>query len=197
MALRVLLLLALAGAAVSPLGGCASNVKGSWSCAIDRGGVCSSITDIDHAPPANARNGYASAKGYGPAPVVADAIPARLWQDAAWQAGPIAGAPVHETDQVVKVAIAPWVDGSGDYHAGSEVYSVMRKGGWYVAPRDTVRRVELLDAPAGPPSPVTAAASNAPVASVQPKPLAARALLGAPTKVASVLAPAPAVTAVH
>ena len=69
---------------------------------------------------------------------------------------------------MVKVAIAPWVDGSGDYHAGSEVYSVMRKGGWYVAPRDTVRRVELLAVPPGPPGPVTASVSAAPLAVAKP-----------------------------
>ncbi len=86
------------------LGGCQSNVKGSWACAVDRGGVCASITDIDHMP----------ARGSSPAqhasiladPVVDGAIPAKLWGEGGWTTGALAGAPVRQSDQVMKVAVA-------------------------------------------------------------------------------------------
>ena len=120
------------------LSGCASHVKGSWACALEPGVVCGSISDIDRGGSAKA------AKTSAPAdPVIEGAIPARLWGQGGWTAGSIAGAPVREPDPILKVALAPWIDGEGDYHAGAEIYAVMRHGSWFVAPKDTVRRVDL------------------------------------------------------
>jgi hypothetical protein len=43
-------------------------------------------------------------------------------------------APRREPDQFIRVMIAGWVDGGGDYHAPSEIYAVMRRGSWWAAP---------------------------------------------------------------
>ncbi len=118
--------------------GCASHVKGSWACALEPGVVCGSITDIDRGGPARAAKSTTSAD-----PVIEGAIPAKLWGQGGWTAGSIAGAPVREADPILKVALAPWIDWEGDYHAGAEIYAVMRHGSWFVAPKDTVRRVDL------------------------------------------------------
>ncbi len=167
------------------LGGCQSNVKGSWACAVDRGGVCASITDIDHMP----------ARGSSPAqhasiladPVVDGAIPAKLWGEGGWTTGALAGAPVRQSDQVMKVAVAPWIDQVGDYHSGSEVYAVMRRADWYAPRPSLTQRIELsvrrpatmparAETPAFmPPSP---AAATTHVAAVGPAPQPQ--LMGAP-----------------
>jgi conjugal transfer pilus assembly protein TraV len=161
---RAAVALSLAVLAAAALGGCQGNVKGSWACAVDRGGVCASITDIDHRP---ARGGPQGRHDSIPAdPVVDGSIPAKLWGEGGWSVGPLAGAPVRQGDQVMKVAVAPWIDQAGDYHAGSEVYAVMRRADWY-APRPSVsQRIELSvrrpsaeQARAEPPSPAPSAAS--------------------------------------
>ena len=120
------------------LGGCASHVKGSWACALEPGVVCGSITDIDRGGPAKSAKSATLAD-----PVIEGSIPARLWGQGGWTAGSIAGAPVREADPILKVALAPWIDGEGDYHAGAEIYAVMRHGGWFVAPKDAPRHVDL------------------------------------------------------
>lgn len=147
MAARLLL---LAAASLAALGGCATNTKGSWSCAVDRGGVCSSISDIDH----NVLSGPASkhSAAADPDPVIDGAVPAKLWSQAGWSAGPISDAPLRENEVTVKVAIAPWIDTAGDYHAGAEVFAVMRRGGWFVSPPASQRRVQLSVAPTRPQS---------------------------------------------
>ena len=120
------------------LAGCASHVKGSWACALEPGVVCGSIADIDRGGPARSAKGPTAAD-----PVIEGAIPARLWGQGGWTAGSIAGAPIREPDPILKVALAPWIDGQGDYHAGAEIYAVMRQGGWFIGPRQPDRRVDL------------------------------------------------------
>ncbi len=138
---RAGLVLSLATLSAAALGGCQSNVKGSWACAVDRGGVCASITDIDHMP---ARGSYpAQRAGMASDPVVDGAIPAKLWGQGGWSTGALAGAPVRQSDQVMKVAVAPWIDQAGDYHTGGEVYAVMRRAGWYAPRPSLTRRIEL------------------------------------------------------
>lgn len=113
------------------LGGCLStNTKGSWSCKAPLGGVCQSIGEID----ASATGGPAAA-GAGAVPVsarttIAGSSAVQWWKDVPRAAqGP--GFPLREGDQVVRVVFAPFVDRSGDYYARSEVYAVVRKGGWW------------------------------------------------------------------
>jgi hypothetical protein len=133
------------------LTGCASHVKGSWACALEPGVVCGSITDIDRGGPPKAAKAAGSAE-----PVIEGAIPARLWGQGGWSAGAIAGAPIREPDPVLKVALAPWIDGEGDYHVGAEIYAVMRHGTWFVAPRDTTRRIDLARLASPEPAPDSA-----------------------------------------
>ena len=138
---RAAVAFSLAALAAAALGGCQSNVKGSWACAVDRGGVCASITDIDHMP---ARGSYpAQRAGVAADPVVDGAIPAKLWGEGGWSTGALAGAPVRQSDQVMKVAVAPWIDQAGDYHTGGEVYAVMRRAGWYAPRPSLAQRIEL------------------------------------------------------
>jgi len=166
---RAALFLGLLVAVGLGAGGCASTVKGSWSCKIDRGGSCGSIADIDRGDLPKGR-GVQRTREPDSDPVIGAAVPAVLERHGGrWPAGPAAGAPVHETDQIVKVLVAPWIDRAGDYHGQAEIYAVVRKGGWYVAEPQSLRRVDLtpetaVDAP--PPVLVPAAiVSPAPVAS--------------------------------
>jgi len=157
------------GVIAAGLGGCASHVKGSWACAMEPGVVCGSISDIDRGGPAKSRKAQAPAD-----PVIEGAIPARLWGQGGWTAGSIAGAPIREPDPILKIALAPWVDGVGDYHAAAEVYAVMRQGGWFLGPRQTDRRVDLdrLARPAPPTGlgkgPVAPLAAPGPAAPANP-----------------------------
>ena len=161
---------------------------------MDRGGVCASITDIDHMP---ARGGsqmqHASILAD---PVVEGAIPAKLWGEGGWTVGPLAGAPVRQSDQVMKVAVAPWVDQAGDYHSGSEVYAVMRRADWYAPRPSLTQRIELsVRRPIMAPARVSAPATTAPrsaiadahVAVAEPVPVQPQ-LMGAPVPVASFVA---------
>jgi hypothetical protein len=168
------------GLMAAALGGCAAHVKGSWACALEPGVVCGSITDIDHGGQAKAAKAAASTD-----PVIDGAIPARLWGQGGWTAGAIAGAPVREPDPVLKVALAPWIDGEGDYHASAEIYAVMRHGSWFVAPAETSRRVDLARLATPDPAPNSAPGS----APGSAKTAAAGAATGAGKGVAASLAP--------
>lgn len=113
------------------LGGCLStNTKGSWSCKAPLGGVCQSIGEIDASTTAGPAGAGPSAIPVGARTTIAGAEAVR-W----WKAVPVAaqgpGFPLREGDQVVRVVFAPFVDRSGDYYARSEVYAVVRKGGWW------------------------------------------------------------------
>jgi len=146
------------GLMTAGLGGCASHVKGSWACALQPGVVCGSIADIDHGGPAKPGKSPAA-----PDPVIEGEIPARLRGQGGWAAGAIAGAPVREPDPILKVAVAPWIDGEEDYHAGEEIFAVMRQGGWFIVPNAPANRVDLARLPkpaAAPPAANSGAAKN-------------------------------------
>jgi hypothetical protein len=117
---------------MAPLAGCGSvNTKGSWSCPPDKGVACASISTIDGgvAPPAAARRGMERGEAQ------ADGVGAlRWWTANEAGAGSFDKAPRREPDQFAKVLIAGWIDASGDYHAPSEVYALMRRGSWWAAP---------------------------------------------------------------
>jgi hypothetical protein len=152
----------LAGVAMLGLAGCGStNTKGSWACAADRGVPCSSIATLDGQPGAS---GAMTARHDGKSPPSVDGAGAlRWWTAAETGGGAFDQAPRREPDQFAKVLIGGWIDGSGDYHAPSEVFALMRRGGWWAAPPAvplvTARSGERTAAPrvagAGPsPSPV-------------------------------------------
>lgn len=135
---------------------CASTVQSNWSCPIEKGGVCQSTREIDD-----------GALAHGPKHVVkadvaiSGAVAARLWGQGGWTAGEVASAPIREPDPVLAVAIAPWVDFGGDYHAGGRVLAVMRRGSWYLSPKP-VPTVNIAPKPSADiaPSPASAGVAS-------------------------------------
>jgi conjugal transfer pilus assembly protein TraV len=154
---RLALGLLVAGPLAIALSGCASHVRGGWGCALDPGMVCASISDIDHRPAPSA-----AAANAAPGPVIEGAVAASLLSPAGWSAGALAGAPVREPDPILKIVVAPWIDAAGDFHGVAEVFAVMRRGGWFVTPTPTPRRLDLsptpvaADPPAAPTTPLRA-----------------------------------------
>lgn len=145
---RTILLLS-AGLALSACAG--SPTKSNWSCRVERGGVCATIDEIDHSLTSSSSSVLRSGGSLEGAPIVDGASPARWWQTVGTTGAANIGSPVRQSDVVIRVLIAPWIDAAGDYHGKSEVHAVMRKGGWW------------LNAPdAGPaPAPKVAAAAGA------------------------------------
>ncbi|OYW82072.1 MAG: hypothetical protein B7Z26_04030 [Asticcacaulis sp. 32-58-5] len=110
------------------LGACA-NTKGSWACKAEPGSSCSNIATIDANETAPLGRGKHKAKT-----IVDGSGPATWWSQEDARASQLVSGPRRESDQVMRVVIAAWVDAVGDYHAPSEVYGVMRKGGWWTSP---------------------------------------------------------------
>jgi len=102
------------------LAACA-NTRGSWSCAADPGVPCRSIADLD---------GRKRASGEPTPPAIEGAVALRWWSTPASLAGTFEQAPRREPDQIVRVLVAGWTDATGDFHAPSEIYAVVRQGGW-------------------------------------------------------------------
>jgi conjugal transfer pilus assembly protein TraV len=121
---------ALAGlAAALAASGCSTNTKGAWACPADRGVTCQSIAALDGGK-AGARQSRSSAKPSGVGAV-------RWWDGNETLTGNFDLAPRREPDQFLKVLIGGWTDAGGDYHAPSEVFAVMRHGGWWAPPPAT------------------------------------------------------------
>jgi len=109
------------------LSGCASaSTTHSWSCRATGADVCASIATIDsrHDSDAPVKKTQGIFGGH-----------LASWWD---QNRPLAetqeGAPRRESDQAMRIVIAPYVDGQGDYHGRADVYAVMRKAQWWIAP---------------------------------------------------------------
>ena len=118
--MRVALIL-LAGAS---LAACSTNTKGSWSCGgVGEGQTCASIAQIDGSRSSGAANPES--------PGIENAVPVRWWEPQPFVFSDGTG-PRCEGDQILPVVFAPWVDAQGDYHQRSEVWAVMRRGGWWV-----------------------------------------------------------------
>jgi len=138
------------------LGACATNTKGSWACKAEEGATCANIASIDslEGPPLQGR-GHKTKK----TSVVDSSGPVQWWSQEDARAGELVGGPRREGDQVMRVVIAAWIDAVGDYHAPSEVYGIMRKGGWWTAPPVSaltpavaVRRLQPLTKPTASPA---------------------------------------------
>jgi|GEM_PF-1682423 conjugal transfer pilus assembly protein TraV len=144
------------------LAGCASNTKGSWACKVDEGRACASIDQIDHdegAPHGKRKKGAVTVDGAGVA---------KWWDRADGYAQPPIKGPRREGDQVMRLVVAPWVDAIGDYHGRTEIFAVMRKGAWWVAPAPVPIEPPPASAAAPAASPVSADdTSSAPAQGVQ------------------------------
>lgn len=186
---RTLPLRIAALASVAALAACATDkpTKGSWSCGIPGTGSCSTIDEIDRGVAGGTALPARSTSG----PIIDGAQPARWWTVANHTAAPSAAGPLRETDQVMRVVIAPWVDAVGDYHGKGEVFSIMRRGAWWLTAPGQAQpnRTVIAATPAPAPRKATAKAQPAPAAA----PVAAapsRPVAAAPAPVVVAAAPA-------
>ena len=114
-------------AAAVLLTGCAgSPTEQRWSCSPSKGVFrsCASIGEIDarSTPQPDPRAGGVTLRSLtGAAP--ASGPPGSAATDAA---------PAREGDTVLRIIVAPWTDAAGDYHARSDIFAVVRRGGWTV-----------------------------------------------------------------
>lgn len=107
------------------VGACATkNTSTHWTC-MPGGDHCSSIAETDAKDTDKPRN----AGG-----VIFDAKPARWWEPNAPGTATRDSDPRRESDQVMRVVIAPFVDAQGDYHGRSEIFAVVRKAQWWLSP---------------------------------------------------------------
>ena len=101
------------------------NVGSEWNCGAVEGYTCQSIEETRRQiarPGASIVPGATVAAGG----TVAGTVPP-LFASSSYVA---ADAPIWRPDQVMKVQFAPFVDATGNYHARSQVYAVVQKGGW-------------------------------------------------------------------
>lgn len=120
--MRAALVIALGLTAAACTG---SPTEKRWSCSPSKGAFrsCASIAEID------ARS--------APQPTGGSGVSLRTLTGAAPAGSPSAAAgsdvsPVRESDTVLRIIVAPWIDAAGDYHARSDIYAVVRRGGWTV-----------------------------------------------------------------
>ncbi len=110
------------------LTGCVSGgtTSQSWSCRAIGNQTCASIQEIDSRP---------AVQGQAPkAQAIFGARPANWWDAPKSLSMTREDAPRREFDQTMRIVVAPYVDAQGDYHDRSEVYAVMRKAQWWIAP---------------------------------------------------------------
>lgn len=114
----------LAGLSLAACAG--SPTEKRWGCSIAKGAFksCASIAEID----ARSRPQPLEPAGGVSLRTLTGARPA----DLAVAAGGGAGAPQREADTVLRIIVAPWIDAAGDYHARSDIFAVVRRGGWTV-----------------------------------------------------------------
>ena len=120
--------LILLGLAILPLTGCETTTTGTWSCRAKGTTVCATTSQIDNADGPITRKATRT-----DANLAFGAKPARWWQTQFPTAATREGEPVHASDQVMKVLIAPWIDNQGDYHGRSEIFAIMHKADWWAA----------------------------------------------------------------
>lgn len=88
-----------------------SNVEKDWQCGPVEGLGCRSIADIQSTI---VRSGDAP----GPS-MIGSSVPLE-----------VQGVPMWQSDQIMKIHIADFVDGSNNYHGESVIYTVVRSAGW-------------------------------------------------------------------
>lgn len=127
----------------------------SWSCRAVGNQTCASISQIDRAASDPSRP--------KPKASIFGAQPANWWDQNRPTSVTRQDGPRRETDQTMRVLVAPYVDAQGDYHDRSEVYAVMRKAEWWIAP-PAVAPTSLKSGPAlsanVPAAPIESSASS-------------------------------------
>lgn len=134
-------LVALAALSLA-LAGCATNTQDRWSCKAPHGsgGTCATIDEND-------RMIAGTAAADPAASAIEGAQVVRWWKTPPWSSLNGPGVPAREGDQVMRVVIAPFVDRVGDYYPRSEIYAVMRKGGWWGPAATPQSLVQTQDTP--------------------------------------------------
>ena len=122
------------------LSACASNpaTQASWACRAVGNTTCASIAQIDNddvpgkvATKTSQHNQVQQA--------IFGAQPAAWWDRSLPTSTTREDAPRRESDQTMRIVVAPFVDGQGDYHDRTVVYAVMRKANWWVIPPEAVQ----------------------------------------------------------
>ena len=109
------------------LSGCASaSTTHSWSCRATGTDVCASVATVDNRRPDTS----VQPKKTG----IFGAQVASWWDQNRPTSQTREDAPRRESDQTMRILIAPYVDNQGDYHDRAEVYAVMRKAQWWISP---------------------------------------------------------------
>ncbi|WP_040308402.1 TraV family lipoprotein [Asticcacaulis biprosthecium] len=103
-----------------------STTTQSWSCRAVGNQTCASIHEID--------NRSAGQDKQVPRTAIFGARLANWWDAPAPTSVTREDAPRREYDQTMRILLAPYVDAQGDYHDRAEVYAVMRKAQWWIAP---------------------------------------------------------------
>ncbi len=120
------------------LSACASNpsTQQSWACRAVGNTTCSTISQIDNeeVPTSTKRASRSDVQTE-----IFGAQPAAWWDKSLPTSTTREDAPRRESDQTMRIIVAPWVDQQGDYHDRTVVYAVMRKANWWVVPPEAVQ----------------------------------------------------------
>lgn len=112
-----------------------SSTENSWACRAVGNTTCASISQID-----NDEVPHKGAKGKEDhSTVIFGAEPAAWWDRSLPTARTRQDDPRRESDQTMRVVLAPFIDAQGDYHDRMSVFAVMRKADWWVVPPETVQ----------------------------------------------------------
>lgn len=120
------------------LSACASNpsTQQSWACRAVGNTTCSTISQIDNDEvPASSKRAARSEVQTE----IFGAQPAAWWDKSLPTSTTREDAPRRESDQTMRIVVAPWVDQQGDYHDRTIVFAVMRKANWWVVPPEAVQ----------------------------------------------------------
>lgn len=116
---------------------CAStrSTENSWSCRAVGNTTCASISQIDND---EVPNKGAKSK-VDRSTVIFGAEPAAWWDRSLPTSRTREEDPRRESDQTMRIVMAPFIDAQGDYHDRMSVFAVMRKANWWVVPPEPVQ----------------------------------------------------------
>lgn len=124
----------------------------SWSCRAAGNQTCASISQIDRTPAGSARP--------KPRASIFGGELANWWDQNRPTSVTREDGPRRESDQTMRILVAPYVDAQGDYHDRSEVFAVMRRAEWWIAPPVAVAASPKPAASLNAPAPVLPAEAS-------------------------------------